>query len=235
MKEKAQSVASATNTETVASEAVTVKAVTPTLKLLNTMIDTVLLGAKTLIQSSDQWQKQLHDAVYGCVLHAHDHGDCMPALRLLEGLPNHEVIRGFRGEIMSYIRSVSPISFYIGKDGANRVRLLKDGEPGYRAFDLEEAQKPFYERETVKKAREAAFQAASKTLQPLTLKDIRSRIFGVRRTFESAFEKDKNGNIRGVAEGEQAAIKRVLASVEDAFRDAAGKKGEALEPKKEAA
>lgn len=201
-----------------------------TLAALKKQIEIVILAAKTLVQSSGEFEKKLHEAARNCVFHAHDHGDAMPALHLLEGLPNHEVIRGFRGEVMAYIKAVSPIHFYIGKDGGNAVRLLKQGETGFKPFNLEEAETPFYERKATKDAREAAFQAATKSLtNPLGLKDLRARIFGLRKTFEAAQEKDRNGNIRGVADGEKTAMKKVLDAVEEAFREAAGKKGAALE------
>ena len=222
------------NTAIVAAKPVTVAPKSMGISALNKQIAGIALMGKTFVQSSTEYQKSLHECALNCFYHAQEHGDATPMLHLLEAIPSHTTTRMLRGEIMSWVKSVSPIHFYIAKDGSNAVRLLKKDEDGHKEFKTEEAQTPFYETKRVVEARDAAFKAAGKSLEPLTLKDIRNRIFGVRKTFESAFEKDKNGNIRGVADGDQAAIKKALSAIEEAFRDSTGKKGAALEAKEAA-
>lgn len=194
---------------------------------VNVAITAALLAAKTIKQSFEQFEMRVHTASLSCVAHFEKCGDAMPADRLVKGLRdlNHPALTRTAAELVAWFKTVSPIRW----DMNGKVMVLKEGDDGYKAPDVEAGEKtPFNETAAAKKARSKDAQNTREILKPLTLADIMGRAKGLRRTVEAATKPDAQGHVRGVNEKDKAKIDMFLTGL-DGFVAAFG-----TEPKVEA-
>lgn len=172
-------------------------------------VSRLLLSAKTFMQSMAEFEKDIQSALVKTLEHCEIHGDAMPADRLVKGLRelNHPAMTKFSDECVAWFRINSPIRWNAKGD----VRVLKEGEEGYKPFDVHHGEEEaFNETPQAKRARQAADAAHKRTLQPVTAQDVLNRIKGVVKFVENAQNPDRNGDVRGIAAKEGKKIKALI-------------------------
>lgn len=173
------------------------------------LVEKCILSAKTAMQAINELEKTVSDTAIACLKHAHDHGDVMPAHRLVIGLRelNHPATTRLSDETVAWFRSNSPIRW----NAKGEPRQLKEGEEGYKPYDEESAtETPFYETPVAKRARQAMADSHKRTLEPVTFQDVLNRMKGIMKFVENAQKPDKNGDVRSIKKGEGTKIKKLL-------------------------
>lgn len=190
------------------------------------LVTKTLLAVKTAVQSVQELEKTIADCEIVCLRHAQEHGDAMPADRLVKGIREivHPMTTQLAGEVVAWFNQYSPIRW----DAKGNVSLVKEGQPGYKPFNPEEGEAtPFMERPQAKRAREAAASAHARELTELTINDIAKRLFGIRKTIQAATMEDRNGQVRGIKTGDKTKMLKAVEAAEQAFIGITGIKPEA--------
>jgi len=184
-------------------------------------VDRVLKAAKTMLQSANEFEKELHIAAVKCLEHCEEHGDAMPMDRLVKGLQAcaHPITTRFMLEVVAWAKGSSPIYW----DAQGNVHVRKKGEEGYKDFDVQTAEEvPFNETAMAKRARELADKTHKNNLKEVDVSQFQNRVKGLRHFLEGATKPDKNGQVRGIKKGD----KKKLFDLMDAIETAAGIRGE---------
>lgn len=184
-------------------------------------VEKFLTGVKATMQSVLLLEKQASEQAVICLQHANDYGDVMPADRLVKGLAEHPhpLTKAMGMELVAWFRANSPIRW----DSKAKPRQAKETEEGYKPYNEESAKEtPFFETAQAKRSRTAADAARKKALEPATFKDFLNRAKGLTRWFETLNEADKNGDVRGIKNGEAAKIKRGIKAINEALVDTYG-------------
>ena len=182
------------------------------------VIEKTLTGIKSLLQSVQMAEQEIAKAAMLALKHAHDHGDVMPMHRLVIGLRefNHPVSTRLSQEVISWVVANSPIRW----DAKGKVSQLREGEPGYKPYNEEQAEEtPFYGTATALRARQAADQAHARELKPADASMFRARVYGIGKWLDNILEgKDE----RGVKEGQKTRLLRARKAIEAAVVDVLG-------------
>lgn len=130
-----------------------------------------------------EFASTLHMTATQTLLHAEKHGDCTLALELVESVKENVPGYVWQG-LAAWFRKYSPIQFYVDDEGKNAVRLLKEGEPGFKPFDANAAdENPAGEDQAVKKRTDTK-------IEPFSIKLAKKRIQSLLSQAEKA---DKDG------------------------------------------
>ncbi len=94
---------------------------------------------KLIVTNAAKLNGRIHETAVLIVAHAAEHGDCTRALTLVKAMPAS--MR--RAMLIEWFRTFSPIRVSVSND---KVGLLKDGQKGFVAFDVDAGTaKPFFE------------------------------------------------------------------------------------------
>jgi hypothetical protein len=181
------------------------------------LIDKAITGVKTTVQSLVALEALVHDAASGCILHAEKHGDTGPADRLMKGLEEnpHPLTKNLSAELAAWFREFSPIRWNAKK----QIKLLKEGDPDYAAFNTKESQEtPFNKRPQAIKARAIATNAGRNALKPVDTNMMQARLDGNVKFLENAKKPDANGQVRGIANGQDALLKGMAEAASEAAK-----------------
>lgn len=180
------------------------------------LVGNALAGVAAHSQSARQLEEAIHKAAVACVTHAREHGDVMPMDRLVKGIPSDDhSVAMFRFELVAWCRANSPIRW----NAKGEPRQAKEGEADYKPYNdkLDEA-KAFFQTEQAVASREAAREAARRTLTPATFQTALNRAFGLRKWFNGLeVPSEKDGQVRGVVEADKTKITRLVDIVEKAI------------------
>lgn len=177
------------------------------------MVEALGIAIKSHVQSTEQLEIKIAETAFAALKHAHDHGDVMPMDRIVKDLNIHPTTRTLMQEVISWVRANSPIWW----DAKGLPHQAKEGEPNYKPYNEEGAEKEsFFRRPAAVRAREAANAAHENALKPYTLKSFIGRLHGLRKAYDSAKEPNAQGDIRGIARGEDKKIREFLKTVETA-------------------
>jgi hypothetical protein len=110
--------------------------------------------------------------------HAQEHGDCTPALRLVQAMPKS----ARRGLLINWFAKYSPIGMNVNK---GKVGFHKEGSKLYRPFNVKEATaNPWYEGE----------EANKEDLPDTTLEAVNKGIFALAGRFKKLLDEGSVAN-----------------------------------------
>lgn len=170
---------------------------------------------KNTIQTMGLERPLIHAGAMATLAHAEKYGDVTLADRYVKG------IRDLGGEhantialyLVAWFRVRSPIRW----DAKEQVRQAKEGEPGYKGYDVAGAEKEaFFQTPAAIEADKAAALTRKRVAgDPLTFDNIVARARGLRKTYEAALtKKDDDGNVKGINKGDKAKIVAFLAALD---------------------
>lgn len=179
------------------------------------LVDKALRGAKSMVQSIRESAKIFDEAAKACAEHAKQHGDVMPAHRLVMGLRelNHGATDTLSNELVAWFRSHSQIDWDAKKQPYQNEK--KTYEESY------ETTESFEDMDTVKRARAAANRAGNATLAAADTKMLLGRIYGIRNWYKRLAE---GKDARSLSETDAKTMLRIINAVEEAAVEAAPKK-----------
>lgn len=183
------------------------------------MVEKALKAAKTMVQSVQQFEPELNKAAVACVEHFGKCGDTGPADRLYQGLRacGHPVTTTAAAELRVWFKENSPIQW----DGKNKVFKNKDESKGRVTVNEGVAEaKGYFETPQALRARSASERAHAQNLKPVTAKMMINRIIGAGAGFYNNIKAGKD--MRPIADGEEARIKRLIKAVNAAVLEVAG-------------
>lgn len=181
-------------------------------------VEKALVGIKSLLQSVVMAEQDVSKVAIECLKHAHDHGDVMPCDRLVKGLRefNHPVATRLSQEVISWFVANSPVRW----DSKGKPRQLKEGEPGYKPYNEENAEEtPFYATPSAVRARQAADAAHSRELKPADTKMLRARVYGIGKWLQKMIDGEDE---RGIKQGEKSKMLRTVKAIEGAMVEVLG-------------
>lgn len=180
---------------------------------VNALVGQLEIAIKSHVQSTEQLEAKIHETAVAALRHAHDHGDVMPCDRIVKSLSVHPTTRTLMAELISWFRANSPIWW----DSKGNPHQAKDGEPNFKPYDEEAAEKEaFFQRPAAVRARKAADEAHAQALKPYTFQNFLARVGGLRKTYENAKKEDAEGRVRGIARGDDKKIRGLIKAVETA-------------------
>lgn len=138
----------------------------------------------------------VQETAVGVLEHAQEHGDCTPALRLVQAMP----ASARRGLLINWFGTFSPIGMNV-KQG--KVGFHKPGSKAYNPFNLEGAR--------ITNWFETA-EAKDEDLPDTTLDDVRTALDRLAKRFQSKLD---NGD---VAANDVDAVRRTVAAVTELRR-----------------
>lgn len=169
------------------------------------LVEKCILSAKTAVQSVTELENVITNTALATFKHAHDHGDVMPAHRLVIGLRglNHPATTRLSLELVTWFRLFSPVYW----DAKMQPHQRKEGEDGWKEYDEEGAEgTPFNQTDMALNARKAMDDAHAAKLKEVTLQSAVNRARGVLKFISGAKKADKNGQVRGIKTEDEAAI-----------------------------
>lgn len=142
-----------------------------------------------------EFASTLHLAAVQCILHAETHRDCTLADKLVKTV--RETTPGYVWQgLVTWFKRNSPIAW----DAEGKPYLLKEGEPGYKPFDVQNADAhPAGEQKEVK-------GRTDRPIQPMSVALLKSYIKGLNKRIENA-EKEGGVGFFGQTPEEKAVTK----------------------------
>jgi hypothetical protein len=150
-----------------------------------------------------EFASTLHMTAVQTLLHAEKHGDATLALELVLSVKDNVPGYVWQG-LVAWFRKYSPIHFYVDEQGQHAVRLLKEGEKGYKPFNSSEAdENPAGEQREVKKI-------TDREIEPMSIALIKKRIASLIKQAEKASEEGGRGFVGETPEQQEQARKTTL-------------------------
>lgn len=150
-----------------------------------------------------EFASTLHMTATQTLLHAEKHGDCTLALELVETVKANVPGYVWQG-LAAWFRKYSPIHFYVDEEGKNAVKLLKEGEQGYKPFNSSEAdENPAGESRDVK-------NRTDREIEPMSIALIKKRIASLIKQAEKAGEEGGRGFVGETDEQKEQARQATL-------------------------
>jgi hypothetical protein len=181
-------------------------------------IEKALKGARNLVQTAQQLEPLITDASNKCLIHCQEHGDAMPADRLVKGLMacGHPTTSSLAREVIAWFSGNSPIRW----DSKKNVRVLKEGEDGYKPFDIAKAEEAGpHETPAAKRARDVAAAAHRNSLAAADMGMLVKRTSGV-ITFLNNMITGKDE--RPIKDGELPKMKKLATRLNDVLKEFGG-------------
>ena len=184
------------------------------------LVDTAIAGAKTFAQSANQLEAAISKAVAACLQHQVDHGDAMPADRLIKGLllVNHPSVDALAAEAVAWFKLHSNIRW----DAKRKLSVLKKGDEGFNeeVKPEEAAKQGINETPAAIRRRSAERLNTANTMKDADSTMFVNRIMGQIKWFSGMLEGKDD---RKIKTGEEAKMKRIAKAVQAALVDVAGK------------
>lgn len=169
-------------------------------------VEKIREGIKRVGSMGAEFASTLHAYCVQTLLHAEKHGDATLALELVETV--RETTPGYVwAGLVKWFRTYSPIHFYVDVEGKNAVKLLKEGEQGFKPFTSGDADaNPAGEDRQVT-------NRTSNPIEPMSIALIKKRLASLIKQAEKASEEGGRGFVGETPEQQEQSRQATLVFV----------------------